>query len=98
MAGRLNGARLTRQRRKWAAAVDAGLVKCRRCGDTIHSGQTWDLGHAHDVALGGDPRAATTPEHALRADCVAGGNRSAGAVLGNQLRRGPRRRLAVWLR
>lgn len=98
MANRLTGARLTRQRRKWAAAVEAGVVNCRRCHDPIRPGQEWDLGHAHDIALGGDPLAATEPEHARRADCVAGGNRAAGGRLGAQLRANPRRRLALWLR
>lgn len=94
---RLSGSRLTRQRRRWAAAVESGLVDCRRCHQRIRPGQDWDLGHAHDIALGGDPLAATEPEHARRADCPAGGNRSAGAYLGNQLRAAPRRRLALWL-
>jgi hypothetical protein len=25
--------------------VEAGMVRCARCGDLIHAGEPWDLGH-----------------------------------------------------
>jgi len=85
-------------RRVWAPIVASGEATCRRCGARIVPGQLWDVGHIVDLALGGHPAGATAPEHARRRDCSAGGNRSAGAVLGNQLRARPRRRLDEWLR
>jgi hypothetical protein len=86
-----------RARAAWAPIVTAGHARCRRCEQPILAGQPWDVGHLDDLALGGSPTGATRPEHARRVDCPAGGNRSAGAVLGNQLRAAPRRRLAAWL-
>ena len=38
--------------------VAAGVVECARCGELIHSGQLWDLGHV-DGTL-----AYSGPEHA----------------------------------
>jgi hypothetical protein len=32
-------------RKQWAPLVDAGQVTCWRCGNLIHPGQAWDLGH-----------------------------------------------------
>lgn len=97
MSRRLTGSAITRLRRQWAPTVALGRTACRRCGEPIQPGQVWDLGHDHDLALGGAPRGAMRPEHALRRDCPARGNRSAGARLGAQLRRAPRRRLADYL-
>lgn len=94
---RVTGSRITRLRAHWSPKIAAGDVECRRCHEPIRPGQRWDLGHAHDLALGGNPHGVMVPEHALRDDCPAGGNRSAGATLGNQLRRRPRRRLSDWL-
>jgi hypothetical protein len=25
--------------------VEAGMVRCARCGELIHAGESWDLGH-----------------------------------------------------
>jgi hypothetical protein len=94
---RLNGSRITRARNHWRLAVEAGQVRCRRCHEIITPGQDWDLGHDHDLVLGGDPRGRMTPEHARKADCPMGGNRSAGASLGNSIRRRTRRNIAEWL-
>lgn len=54
-----------------APLVATGRVKCWRCGDYITAGQQWDEGH--------DDRDRTVyrgPEHALKQDCKAGGNRA----------------------
>lgn len=88
---RITGARLTKLRRSWAPNVDAGLARCPRCLRIIQPGEAWDLGHVHDLALGGHPAGRMLPEHA---SC----NRSAGARLGNVTRRRSRRRLLEWLR
>jgi len=85
-------------RRALAPLVASGRAVCRRCGGRILPGQEWDAGHVVDLATGGHPAGAMLPEHARRRDCSAGGNRSAGARLGNQLRARPRRRLDAWLR
>jgi hypothetical protein len=95
---RKTGQTITRLRRAWAPTVALGRVHCRRCGLPITAGQVWDLGHDHDLALGGHPSGGMRPEHALKRDCPSGGNRSAGARLGAQLRTNPRRRLADYLR
>ena len=84
-------------RRALAPLVAAGVARCRRCDQLVEPGQPWDAGHSTDLALGGSATGPTFVEHARRDDCPAGGNRSAGAVLGNQLRAAPRRRLAAWL-
>ena len=77
--------------------VDAGTARCWRCGELIRPGQQWDAGHTTDLGLGGHPAGETRHEHARKADCPAGGNRSAGARLGAQLRPRGRRRLDDWL-
>jgi hypothetical protein len=87
---RVTGSRITRLRAHWRPAIAAGVVNCPRCGDPIRPNQDWDLGHDHDLALGGDPAGTMVPEHSR---C----NRRAGAALGNQLRSRPRRRLSEWL-
>lgn len=87
---RTTGSRITRLRAHWSPIVATGTVSCRRCGDPIRPDQAWDLGHDHDLILGGNPNGRMWPEH-------AGENRSAGATLGNQLRARPRRRLSDWL-
>lgn len=37
-----------RLRRQWSALVDAGQVRCARCGQPIHPGQAWALDHTDD--------------------------------------------------
>lgn len=65
------------ERADWARLIDSGHpVTCPRCGKPIRPGDAWDLGHAQDLALGGDKRH-RRPEHA---NC----NRSAGAALAAQ--------------
>ena len=93
----LQGREVTNRRRVWAGPIARGEVDCRLCGTPILEGQTWDLGHDRDLQLGGDPRDDTYPEHALKADCPAGGNRSAGAALAARLKAGRRRRLEAWI-
>ena len=85
-------------RRALVPLVASGNAVCWRCGLPIGLGQLWDAGHPSDLALGGHPAGRTLPEHALKVDCPEGGNRAAGARLGNQLRRRGRRRLDEWLR
>ncbi len=53
-------------RRRWAPRVDRGLVDCARCGERIHPGQPWDLGHTDDRT------AWTGPEH-VTCNRTAGG-------------------------
>lgn len=87
---RISGRRITVLRSRWAPRVATGLVTCPRCTLPITTAQPWDLGHRHDLALGGDPAGAMVPEHS---SC----NRAAGARLGHTLRRAPSRRLEAWL-
>lgn len=93
---RLRGSTITALRRQWSPAVSSGLLKCRRCDLPITAGQDWDLGHEHDLVLGGDPGGPMRPEHARLVDCPLGGNRSNGARLRSRPR--SRRRLDEWLR
>lgn len=76
-----------------APLVASGRAICHRCQQPIRPDEPWDAGHLDDLALGGDPAGPVAPEH--RGRC----NRSAGARLGNQLRRAPLRRTRVgeWL-
>lgn len=61
-----------RERRRWAAVVDAGNAYCWRCGGHIPPASRWDLGHDdHDRTI------YRGPEH-------TGCNRSAGARKGGQ--------------
>lgn len=96
MAKRLDGRAVTNLRSWWAPKVAAGVCVCRRCDKQLWPNAAlpndgWDLGHLHDIALGGDPRGPMVPEHT---SC----NRGAGARLGLELRRHPRRRAGEWLR
>ena len=91
MANRITGSRITKLRRTWAPQVEAGLAMCPRCRKIIQPGESWDMGHEHDLVLGGNPAGRMTPEHS---SC----NRSAGARVGNATRRRARRRLGEWLR
>jgi hypothetical protein len=93
---RVTGSRIAKLRAHWAPKVDAGDVVCRRCHEPIRPGQDWDLGHDHDLALGGNAKGRMVPEHRHPTGSCPG-NRSAGATLGNQLRHRPRRRLSEWL-
>lgn len=62
------------ERRRWTPLVNAGQIRCARCGQPIIPGTPWDLGH-------NDTRTTWTgPEHAR---C----NRAAGARKGNRKRR-----------
>jgi hypothetical protein len=64
-----------------AQAYADPTTRCRRCGKTLAEvpGSTWDAGHVIDGQIDGP----LAPEH-------AGCNRSAGARLGNQRRKGLR--------
>jgi hypothetical protein len=83
----------TRYARQLLAPLStSGEARCPRCGCTIWPGQEWDVGHAIDLVK--DPHQSHTragvraairdgmlrPEHR---SC----NRSAGAALGNRLRK-----------
>lgn len=35
-------------RKQWEPKVAAGKVDCWRCGERIHPGADWDLGHSDD--------------------------------------------------
>jgi hypothetical protein len=39
------GAQHQAYRRQLAPMVEAGLVRCARCGELIEAGASWDLGH-----------------------------------------------------
>jgi hypothetical protein len=41
----------------WTRQVEAGFVKCRRCGVPIRPGELWDMGHFEDK------RVPARPEH-----------------------------------
>lgn len=87
-------------RRALAPLVAAG-THCWRCGLPITPDQPWDAGHLDDIATGGHPNGPRLPEHRLKRDCPAGGNRANGAQLATDLRRQTstrRRRLVQWLR
>ncbi len=58
-------------RKRLAPSVEAGEVRCWRCGLLIQPGQEWDLGHDDH-----DRRKYNGPEHARSADCPEGGNRA----------------------
>jgi len=51
--------------------VASGQATCWRCQQPIHPTQQWDLGH-DDL----DKTKYQGPEHALKKDCTAGGNRA----------------------
>jgi hypothetical protein len=70
-----------RERQRWAPYVNAGQVRCARCGQPIIPGTAWDLGHSNDRSTW------TGPEHAR---C----NRAAGARYGNR-KRGTVRQITV---
>jgi hypothetical protein len=65
-----------RERQRWAPYVNAGQVRCARCGQPIQPGTAWDLGHSTDRTTW------TGPEHARcnRADGARRGNRMRGRV------------------
>ncbi|MCK8670988.1 hypothetical protein M1M07_07635 [Rhodococcus sp. HM1] len=52
------GAAHQRAREAWRPVVQAGRVRCARCGRPIRPGQLWDLGHDDR-----DRRRYTGPEH-----------------------------------
>ena len=85
MTRRQSGRRDQAVRNQLAPLVDSGRAVCWRCNQPILPGQPWDAGHLEDIALGGHPAGRRLPEHRLKADCPAGGNRSNGAQLGRQL-------------
>ena len=70
-----------RLRPAYAASVAAGMAVCGRCHTPILPGQKWDLGHVVALSTGMTTGQYQT-EHALKRDCPAGGNRSAGGKLG----------------
>lgn len=94
---RHRGRRDQAARAPWVAIVEAGEATCRACGDPIDPDQAWDLGHDEDLQAGGHPAGARSPEHALRDDCKAGGNRARGSRAMHDRRAGRRRRLDEWL-
>ena len=75
------GAAHQQQRRHWAPTVNAGRATCWRCGQPIHPGTPWDLGHDDH-----DRTKYRGPEHT---HC----NRSAAGRKGNARQRSRRTRL-----
>jgi hypothetical protein len=67
-----------KQRRLWARRVQAGMVRCARCGDPILPGTPWHLDHAETGGYLG-------PSHA---DCNlrAAGKKRAAQLYGHDLR------------
>jgi hypothetical protein len=53
------GAKHQALRRGIAEQVEAGLVRCARCGELIAAGEPWDLGHVD----GSDRTVYSGPEH-----------------------------------
>ncbi|MGW5239485.1 hypothetical protein ACWEOW_11180 [Monashia sp. NPDC004114] len=90
-----SGPRVTELRQKWARTISEAValgdpIKCGcGCGEVIEIGQEFDLGHR--VSLAEDITSASVwPE-------IRGHNRSAGASLGNRLRRQRQQRVRKWL-
>ncbi|WP_218014517.1 hypothetical protein [Mycolicibacterium palauense] len=67
------GPRHQRLREQLKPIVKSGQAICWRCGERIGPDQQWDLGHDDD-----NRNIYRGPEHALKRDCAAGGNRAAG--------------------
>ena len=68
-------------REKWRPVVEAGLVRCARCGKVIPSGAKWELGHVD----GSGKKLYSGPEH-FRCNRSAGGK--LGAAITNSRRSG----------
>ncbi|MGE2733834.1 hypothetical protein [Mycolicibacterium vaccae] len=68
------GTRHQRLREQLKPIVKSGQAICWRCEQPIGPEQPFDLGHDDD-----DRTIYRGPEHALKDDCAAGGNRAAGA-------------------
>lgn len=88
-----------KERARIEPAVAAGAATCWRCRRPIIPGTKWDVGHVEDA--NGRWVGRYAPEHALKADCAAGGNRAAGgrkgATLTNRARAGrAEKRLPNW--
>jgi hypothetical protein len=66
-------------RKRWKPVVEAGLVRCARCGKLIPAGARWELGHVD----GSQKMAYSGPEHFL-CNRSAGGKK--GAAITNSLR------------
>lgn len=76
--------------------VDAGTATCWQCGLPVLPGQAWDAGHVEDLMAGGRPDGTRLVEHALKADCPAGGNRRRGALAQHDRRARKRTRAQAW--
>ena len=57
---------------RWRPLVEAGLVRCARCGEIIAPRQAFDLGHVD----GTERTVHSGPEHRFSRDCSADGNRA----------------------
>jgi hypothetical protein len=79
------GSKHAQLRRTWKSRVEAGAVRCARCGELIVPGDRWDLGHDDE-----DRSVYSGPEHAR---C----NRRAGGRRGQRVR-AQRKRTRVWSR
>lgn len=73
------------RRRRKIALREAFGTPCPRCGLPMLPGQNLDFGHSEDLAYNRASRA-DRMEHADSRDCPAGGNRTAGARLGQKIR------------
>lgn len=72
------------RRRRAQSIEDAYNTPCPRCGELMLRGQRLDFGHTEDLAFNRDSQADRF-EHADKADCPEGGNRSAGGKLGRRI-------------
>jgi hypothetical protein len=75
-----------RRRARWAPIMATGTVRCWRCGELIHVGTAWHLGHTDDR------RGYVGPEHA--ACSAADGGRKTVAQL--KMRRQAQRSFRVY--
>jgi hypothetical protein len=64
------GAKHQAERKRWAKELARlGVLPCARCGEPIHDGDEWDLGHTDDRT------GYTGPEHSGRCNRADGGRR-----------------------
>jgi hypothetical protein len=70
------GSKHQKLRRDYEPLIASGNATCWRCGQPITPGTKWDLGHDDTAHNPDGTRKHNGPEHALKRDCPAGGNRA----------------------